>query len=118
MDSKIWLTPTELEEQFQIPAELVRRWAKELRVKGLARKSGYWLISPDAIPFLKSRVDQPGRVPIDSTAPDIRRVVKTVMSPNGSQSINAVATQLGVTWRKAKKLVDAYVENEQESEPA
>jgi len=115
MDSKIWLTPGELEEQFQIPAELTRRWAKELQEKGLARSSGYWLISPDAIPFLQSRVDQPGRVPIDIAIPEIRRVVKDVMGPEGSKSINAVATRLGVTWRTARKLVNNYGDNDQKS---
>ena len=108
MDSKIWLTPGELEVQFQIPAELTRRWAPKLKEQGLARTSGYWLISPDAIPFLKSRVDQPGRVPVDVAAPDIRRILNDVFGPNGSRSVNAVATQLGVTWRTADKLVKEY----------
>jgi len=115
MDSKIWLTPRELEDKFQIPAELTRRWASTLQEKGQARSSGYWLISPDAIPFLKSRIDQPGRVPVDVAAPDIRRVLNDVFGPDGSRSVNAVATQLGVTWRTADKLVKQYKEDKEET---
>ena len=108
MDKTIWLTPREMEEKFHIPAALTRRWARQLEEQGLARKVGYWLISPDAIPILKERVDKPGRVPIDLTSPDIRGVLDDVLGDGGSQSINEIATRLKVTWRTARKLAEAH----------
>ena len=60
-----WLTTNELWKQYEIPSYTVYRWGKKLLDEGFARKlkggRGAWLISPDAIPFLKGRKGKVGR---------------------------------------------------------
>ena len=60
-----WLTTEDLEGH-GVPPRLVYRWGDHLTSQGLARRvqvygRAAWLVSPDALHFLKGRVNNVGR---------------------------------------------------------
>lgn len=107
-----WLTTKELREKFGIPEALTRRWSERLQRQGQARKSGIWLVSPDAVIFLMSRIEAVGRIPMEIT-PEMKAKIQQALQEKGS--VNAVADDLEVSWRTADRLI-ARLRNEMMTE--
>ena len=61
----LWLSTQDAKEQHDIPNYMIYRWGPALEREGLARKlgggRGYWLIAPEAVPFLQGRRGKIGR---------------------------------------------------------
>jgi hypothetical protein len=101
----IWLTTTELEQHYGITRGLSLKYAPSFEYRRLSRRTGAsdggpgsnpWLFSPRVIPFLQDRaLGRPRREPSKA---EVERMVATY-----SGSTNAVAKELGISWRLAHR---------------
>lgn len=68
-----WITSSEAEKEHGVPPHLIYRWGPRLEKEDLAIKlaiggRGLWLLSPEGLSFLRTRVGAMGRPPEDGRA--------------------------------------------------
>jgi hypothetical protein len=98
-----WLSTSEL-EQLSITRHLALRYAPTFEFRHLARRTGEtngpggnpWLFHPSVVPFLQSRLH--GRPRREPSKAEVERIGESYYG-----STNAIARELGVSWRLAHR---------------